>query len=351
MKYIFHIHSQINVLVASLIVKHENYKREDVLFLCFREVFPPEELGNICIMLDKCYYHKYNSIRYFYKFHFLRNNKQISYIDEIINTFIKKESFTYYVPHCKNPLYSVIINHNQCEQVHYIEDGADNYLSLNSLTVKFPLSIHWGHRLFSSVFKFIPAIHVDRIVQYTNLYTDIGKSISKCYTINEQGFQQGLNQNVRVLPLEQNIINLFQTSINYLNAFVFDAVVEQKVMSEKTLFSFFLRFIKDNPNFINEGISIKFHPAQGDSSKSLIVDILKEQVVPFEILSPDVNFEVFLTSNNSIKIFGIGSSLLKYSKIYNPKLTYPLYNHINREDILDRKRLVTWDNMFKQTLK
>ncbi|MBB1380344.1 hypothetical protein [Pseudoalteromonas sp. SR43-2] len=347
MKYIFHIHSQINCLISCLIIKQNNINRKDVLFLCFRGVAPPNGLGIIEHIPLSIYYHKFNSVRYVYRLSFLNNKKVISYVDNIINNFLSEDAFTYYVPHCKNPLYSVIINHRFCRQVHYIEDGADNYISIEMLLTKFPNKVHWLHSLLNPFFQLFSSTCADRVVQYENLYKQIGTISSKCFTINDGSFQNELNSNIVKLILDKEVTRVFPTDVKFNNIFVFDALVSQNVITLEVFRGFWRKFISGEL-LSEKKLSIKFHPAQSEKVISFVLESLKEHNFQYEVLPPTFNFEVFSCINTDKNIYGIGSSILKYSKIKNPQLTFPLYKYLDKKSILDKKRLLSWQSLFSE---
>ena len=127
MKYIFHIHSNINLLASVLIVENEKIKRKDVLFLLARGVKTDFEVNKEDIPAE-VYYHSFNVLKELKTLQFLKNSKIVEKIDDLIKGFINGDDFIYYCPNSRGPLYRGFFSHDKCSGVNYIEYGMDAYL-------------------------------------------------------------------------------------------------------------------------------------------------------------------------------------------------------------------------------
>ncbi len=346
MKYIFHIHSNINYLCAVLIIANDNIAPKDVIFLCFRGIRCSSEFGRSIEIENSIYLHPFNSPRNIYKLRFFKNSKYINHIDKCIEDVIGTNDFTYYAPHCKNPIYAVLISHPNCVQLHYIEDGMDAYLGAKELLRRFPQSIHFSHKVLKIVFNLIPWAKVKRTPTYKSLYESVGRSPSICYGINAEAFNNELTVNRKILPLSASVQDFFRFEPKYHNVFVFDALVEQNVINTEQLHLFWEWFLDSFENIAN-GISIKFHPFQNTCSKSLITKELENRSILFEVIPDSISMETFFVLNEECEIYGIGSSLLKYSYLKNKKRTHILYDFFDKELGFVCNRKASWDAIFK----
>lgn len=346
LKHVFHIHSNINYLSAVLIIVNKSLLKEDVLFLCYRGVECSEQYGNSINIGNTIYLHPFNSPRNIFKLKFFKNKKYINYIDRCIEDAIGTEQFCFYAPHCKNPIYSVLISHPNFVQLHYIEDGMDAYLGAKSLLSRFPESVHFSHKILKVIFSILPWAKVDRTPTFTKLYESIGHEPSICYGINSEAFNNELVTNREIMPLPNSVQEFFRFKPSFDDVFVFDALVEQRVVSLEQLELFWIWFL-DDVKSLKMGISVKFHPFQNAQSKELICDLLKSKGIPYEIISDDISMETFFFLNDKCNIYGIGSSLLKYSYIKSPARTHILYEFFERELGFVCNRKASWDAIFK----
>lgn len=344
MKHIFHVHNQSSYLSALSIIDNYAINNNDVVFMSARGVCDGGESIQVINIDDDIYYHRFTSTRYIFKLDFLRNNKYIDVIDGWLDVI--GEPYTYYVPHCRNPLYSIVITHPNCSQVHYIEDGSDAYLTRRGIQAKFPPVQHWSHKLLSPFFFFFGG---ERIKFNDNLYQSIGKDTSKCFGLNNASFSNYLQSDREIVHISRNVSDKFNCKVKHKKIFVFDALVEQGVVSKSTLLDLLSVFLDEAKNQV--GISLKFHPAQSEDIKDSVVKLFKSRVEYIEILPENFVFEVFCIVNTKHEIYGIGSSVLLYSKIFAPERTFPMYHKIPLNKILDKRRYRIWQDMFERDLK
>ena len=345
MKHIFHIHSQINLLIACCVIASRNIPKKDVLFACFRGVRGFDELGTSLSLSDEVYYHPYNSPRNLFKFKFLKNKSLISEVDTVISNFTNGDDFIYYVPHCKNPLYQVFISNCFCKQVNYIEDGGDAYLSKEELLNKFPNKLHWSHFVSRLILKFIPCAMNSRLKPNVNLYEDIGSNQSTSFALTNNSFSTGLNENITVVNISSDVQKRFISDIHYESMFLFDALVEQNVI-QLDQFRSFMEWFVDSHSAIKSGISIKFHPAQNSKSKNIVLNVLNSRNIQYQEISSETNMELFLLSNKNKNVYGVGSSLLKYSLMKNPSQTFILFPFFTKSNDWGSIREKNWIDLF-----
>ncbi|WP_185231151.1 polysialyltransferase family glycosyltransferase [Teredinibacter franksiae] len=346
MKHIFHIHSQINVLISMLIVEVKQLNVEDVLFVCFRGVEAPSSIKFTCILSNQIYLHPFNSPRNLYKLKFFENRKYIKVVDDVVDKFIGGEDFIYYAPHCRNPIYSVFISHEKCRQVHYIEDGGDAYLSEKALLKKFPNRIHWSHYCVKYIFRVFPSSMVERLPTYASMYSDIGIRKSICYGLDKISFRTSLSPNRKILRVPERFGKLVSYKVRAKNVFVFDALVEQNVVSIEMYAEFLDWFLSGR--YKEKEIAIKFHPFQSNEFKRLVMERFGKFGLTVEILPQSVNMELLILFSKDLVVYGVGSSLLMYALLKSRENTHVLYPYFTERlgESCTRKHM--WESMFHE---
>ncbi|NQX82437.1 MAG: hypothetical protein HRT66_10645 [Flavobacteriaceae bacterium] len=345
MKYIFHIHSNINLLASVLIVENEKIKRKDVLFLLARGVKTDFEVNKEDIPAE-VYYHSFNVLKELKTLQFLKNSKIVEKIDDLIKGFINGDDFIYYCPNSRGPLYRAFFSHDKCSGVNYIEDGMDAYLSREGLLNKFPKKVPAHIRLFDATLGILPVFCNKRLgYMKGELYSNIKKNnTSNIYSLSDKAFKNQINENIEVLKIGYK--SHYNYDYKWSNVFVFDAVVEQKVVKEKDFYSFVNWFCSTYYNDVNETLAIKFHPHQGETEISQILKIFEKNKIETKVISNDVSMEVVFMINKKTKVFGIGSSLLLYASLFGIKDVHVLYPYFEIEKKYKSPRLIFWNDVF-----
>ena len=345
MKYVFHIHSSINSIVASAIVEGEGLNAEDVLFLCCRGVGSSFVDVKVVSVPDEIYNHPFCAPRELLSRKFLSAGSAVEFLDRVIEEFCAGDDFTYFVPHSKNPFYSVICTNRYCKEVHYIEDGVDAYLEWSSLKRRFPVRNHWSRYMVSQILRLIPAVKANRSKLGGYLYSSIGECASKKYGVTKMSFPGFSNVEI----VDGNILrNLQEYTILNSNFVVFDALVEQKVVSEAQYFAFIDWLARVLESY--EKVSVKFHPAQKLELREEVLRRFSCVISEVEIVPDGISMELVLLSNSGLNVFGVGSSLLKYASLNGKHSVNAYYKYF--EDVLgvSTPRTRLWKSIFSNNL-
>ena len=343
MKYLFHIHSNINLLTAIGIIEKQSLDKESIVFFMNRGVKTDFEVKTIEIP-EHIYYHPFNTIKELKSFKFFKNRSIIRQIDDIIEESSKGDDFVYFCPNSRVPIYRAFFSHRRCKEVNYIEDGMDAYLSKKELETKYPQRVP-KHLLFlDAVFGIFPWFCSKRL-KYVN--TDFMGSLkdrkSVIYCINEKAYTNQTNTNKIILDVGE--ISFFRDlSLDNDYIFVFDAVVEQKVIEKEDLNTFVEWF--SGTYFKGDNIAIKFHPFQSEDSQQEIVGIFNKNNVEVEVISNKIIMEIIFAKRKELSIYGIGSSLLVYAAMFNDHNVEVLFPYFENYIGVISPRLSTWNAMF-----
>ncbi|SFW56595.1 polysialyltransferase family glycosyltransferase [Cellulophaga fucicola] len=343
MKYLFHIHSNINLLVAIGIVEKCNYRKEDVFFLLNRGI-KTSFLVNTIDIPENIYYHPFNTIKKLKNLNFLKNKAILAEIDSIIKSATLGGEFIYFCANSRVPFYRAFFSHKKCSEVHYIEDGMDAYLPAKELESKYPKKIPKHLLVIDFFLKFLPWFCSNRL-RYLNIdfMGNFKNKKSVVYCINKKAYDNQSNNNKVVLNIDE--ISFFNKQ-NLKNdvLFVFDAVVEQKVIKEEDLNKFVDWF--SEIYFKGKNISIKFHPFQSKLTQQQIVKKIEANGTHVEVISNDIIMEVLFVKKKQLIIYGIGSSLLVYGSMINNHKVKVLYPYFEKQLGVLSPRLNTWNTMF-----
>ncbi|EOD9422227.1 hypothetical protein [Vibrio campbellii] len=343
MKHIFHIHSNSCYLSALLIIDNEGLSIQDcILFIC-RNVKVNKEKFKTIEIEDEIYSHRYNAIRYFHKFPFKKNKTYIDKIDASIEECIKQDQYTYYAPHCRNPFYQVFITHPRCVQVHYLEDGMDAYLDMESIYNRFPPYKPLTYKVYDKVLSFFDEYtKVSRTSRYVNLYEDIGRYPSILYGLSNQSFSHSEKRKCLVFSdaVAKSCIGTAYVSDSLL---LLDAVVEQNVISEDAFKRFIEWFFSETIS--GPAINVKFHPMQSAFSKRYVLEAASKNDINCNILDENL-IEIDLYKYQGLKIYGIGSSLLNFASLTNRHEVHALYDFFEQKLGYLSPRLELWKKAF-----
>jgi len=343
MTYLFHIHSNINLLVAIGVVEKHNYPKKAVFFLLNRGVKTNFEVNTIDVP-EQLYYHPFNTIKELKGLKFLKNKDIITQIDSIIQDTTLGSDFTYFCANSRVPFYRAFFSHRSCTQVHYLEDGMDAYLAVNELEKKYPKRVPRHLLAFDFIFNIFPWFYSKRLK-----YVDVdfmGNFKSKksiVYCINENAYNNQSNTNKIILSIDD--ISFFNTQqLKNDNIFVFDAVVEQQVVAEEDLKNFVQWFSRSY--FKDKEISIKFHPFQSEIAQQQILEIISANGIQVELISNEIIMEVLFVKKKELTIYGIGSSLLVYGSMINNHRVKVLYPYFEKQLGFTSPRLGVWNALF-----
>ncbi len=342
MNYLFHIHSNINLLTAILVVENMGMDKSKVLFILNRGVLTDFEVSSVELP-PEVYYHQFNTLKTLPRLKFLANKKMLSVIDDIIDRHVD-HSFTYFCPNSRAPLYRAFISSPKCVEVNYIEDGMDAYLSKEELLKKFKVPIPVYLKCADAMFKALPFFYGNRLNYVGDRFLpDLKGKTSKVFCLTETAFKNQENNNRIVLSPKKDghysKVNLISTNI-----FVFDAVKNQNVVPEKILYDFVSWFCTDY--FKEKKIAIKFHPFQDKNETDIILKIFDDHKIEAEIIPKDIVLEAAFFNNRELKVYGIGSSLLVYAALFGVKSVHVLYPFFEYMAKFKSPRLDIWNDVF-----
>ena len=341
MKYIFHIHSNINLIVASAIVKQQVINLKEVLFVCCRGVkseFLDVETANVS---DSIYLHPFNAPRDLFSFKFLKNDKVVSYIDGVIADFCQGNDFIYFAPHSKNSFYSVFHSNQNCKQVHYLEDGLDAYLEWEQLKKRFPVKNHWSRKVIDVFFSVFKKSHARRAALGGYLYKNIGSCSSTKFGLSSKSFPGFSNVEV----VREDIIQSLQSyNMPSKSIIVLDALVEQHIVSDIDFFKF-IEWLS-NKLKANKSLSIKYHPAQTKQLRDKVTTLLLNEVAEVYVIPDNVCMELIFLENTNLNIYGVGSSLLNYGSLNSTHSVYACYRYFEEKLGIKTSRLSLWDTVY-----
>lgn len=342
MKFIFHVHSNINLSTALATVDFLKLNYEDVLFLLFRGVGTNVTSVNCIVMDDSLILHNYANLRALKTKSMFLNREKVEIIDSVLDEFLKGDVFTYFCPNTKNPFYQIYLTHEKCVQINYIEDGFDAYLDKNDLLAKFPLKEHYIDRLLSLLMPFFGSTSSTRVKYGRYMYDNYGYSKSRFFHIGKGAFLHS-NPNDRFhVPIN------YKANINSNVCFVFDALVEQEIITHDSLLHYLIRscsIMKDELKV--DTLAVKFHPMQTISLRAELISIMSN-FFQVEVIEDSVILENYFIASGGLKVFGFGSSLLIYASLNDTNNVYPLYTMIDKSDYLDTRRPDLWKKTFSK---
>ncbi|MEX0312832.1 MAG: polysialyltransferase family glycosyltransferase [Allomuricauda sp.] len=342
MNFLFHIHSNINLLTATLVVENTGIDKSKVVFLLNRNVSTDFDVKTIELP-EKVYYHQFNKLKRLLTFEFLKNKKTLSIIDGIINEHVN-HSFSYFCPNARYPLYRAFISNPKCVEVNYIEDGMDGYLSKTEFSKKFknPIPIHL--KFADALFNILPFFCGDRLNYVGDSFMpNLKEKKSTIYCLSKTAYTNQENKN-RIVLSSKTRGHYSDINLNSTNIFVFDAVKNQKVVPEEIFYKFVSWFCKDY--FKEKRMGIKFHPFQDAMEKERILEIFGRNKIEVEIISDDIVLEAAFLNNEKLTVFGIGSSLLVYAALFGVEKVHVLYPFFEYNTDFKSPRLSTWNDVF-----
>ncbi len=347
MKHIFHVHSNINLVSALGVIELKSLKKEDVILSVCRNIDVSYLPYKICKIPDTIYYHSYNKLSTLKKFKWLCNSTIISIIDDIIEDVSDFSNFIYYCPNSRNFHQRVFITNKKCKGVEYLEDGMDAYLEKNLYYEKYPLVLRKINYLAQELlFKWIDLFCYDRLYQEDDPFKTFYSHKAKIHCISDNAYN--FRNEVNVLPLDKITIN---TNFEVGNIddgdhiLILDAVVEQKVVPIEIYKKFIKYFIT---SFDINSLKVKFHPYQDEGLKEWTLNEFKQTSIDVSEVEEKMPFELILLTKKKLTIYGIGSSLLLYSKILSNHKVHVLYKTFKEQFKYISPRLKFWDSAFKE---
>src|SRR5690606_16186055 len=117
---------------------------------------------------------------------------------------------------------------------------------------------------------------------------------------------------IKMLPSDN-----FDYNISGNSVLVLEGAVEQGNLNLNTLIYGIRTMMKDLQ--VNK-LYVKFHPAQTQENKSLIIKSIKDFDIEPISIPDEIAFEQIILTNNNLKVYGFTTSLLFYAYEYGCKV-------------------------------
>lgn len=344
MKHIFHVHSYVNYLTALGVIQKLSLNNENVVLTIARGI---PLLNNDYVHFnieDYLYYHTFNNLKHLPKFKWVHNKEIISAIDDKIMDAIGDRNFIYYCPHSRGYLYQVFITHSNCRGVHYIEDGMDAFLSREAHEKKFPYIIKFYQKVLRNTLFRLPVFARSRLGMFNNAFRSYFDTPSKLFVLSKDSFKNVSYVDVDVVDMK-SITNVSLPSFSSSSKiFIFDAVVEQDVVSEAQLKEFIIWFCSYFCQI--KELHVKFHPFQQIAHREWIKEVFENNGFRLSIIADSVPIEYLFVKSQNLDVYGIGSSLLIYASKFSAHNVTVLYPYFSLAQNHRSNRDTYWESAF-----
>jgi hypothetical protein len=282
-------------------------------------------------------------IKKLYNFYWLKNNRVVRIIDNIIlNNDIDK--FVFYSQNGRHYKYNVFISNPKCIGNHYIEDGLDMYTTIDEYNLKYPSPLKRRYRLINYILGSIQNLR-ERVYQKRSVFWNMTQDTT-FFCLHELS----MANNKEII----NRVNLFNIQIDYedpnlkeLPFLLLSALEEQKICSNHILCRVYIKYLSDNN--INE-CYLKWHPAHTKKSKSEILNYFEKNEIKIHVIEESMILEAyFISTYKHHLVLSIGSSLLMYAHLFGKNFkVVPLYGLLH--DIINgrTRRSNYWINTYNR---
>ena len=323
---VFFIHSNITYLSSLAIIEAENIQNPILIFgRNFRSSFFVNSYEKVYLSEKIDFLSKIPTSRKFLLF--FRHYFSIQGFNTILQTITKKNSFTCYIPHTKNFLMQLCINHKNCIAYNILDEGLLSYTENESFIKK--TNSYYVENKFGIFIKYLKYFnHFNR----SDYYNYNNKAYNYLYLFFQQ---KAAIDKVKLLKLPK-----FKTANHNLNMandktiFILDDYDSNNFISKtdylKALVEVFTKFN------ISEAF-IKTHPATKD--KTEVFALLKSKNISVTLISDEIPIEAFLVYGKNISVYGFFSSLLFYASIFNQK-SYSLLGYLKKQYTIKNENLL-----------
>lgn len=288
MKHVFWIHSHITFLVSEMVISQLKLKKEDLVFLTYRNYKLPRPIEGVTLYEIP----SYDPI--------LKESEDGIKIkwSEILNF-----DFEFYIPQSREKLIHLILSIDNCKSYNYIEEGL---LAYNYKDSKFKIASHVLLRRTGLRKRM-------RMLDYTN------KKFKKAFCINDKAFKN---------CKEKKVLQASYTKPNYEDKdlfgtciiLVFDAIVPYNMVSQEESIKLLEIIIKHLIITNQTKVFFKFHPEQlRIKNQAEILEIKnvfsKNSDIEFKELGSNVILEELLFFNKNITIYNYVSSTGLYANL------------------------------------
>ena len=316
MKHIFTVHSPITFLLVEAIIKIESICANDVVIIV-NNFKVPEVADYKCVSFKT-----WESARkkVLYRFNLARA------FDGFVDAFTHGERFVAYIDLMHN-YQRILVTHNNCIGFSFFEEGTASYVRASSFFQLTRTTASTGLR--ESRFKSIRSVfHLwlrgfnTRLVSLP-FQPDAYKNLPNIlyYTLSEDGFPDVDND--QKIIIEKSIILNISKKYNvefskFKNAILFieEPFYYNNGFTELQYRQAIIYYCKANQlKSSSLNVIVKLRPKQA-LVDSIIVDVLKNQGIEFEVYQSVLPIELVLVSYPKIEVVGVVSSLLYYASLW-----------------------------------
>ncbi len=323
---VFFIHSNITYLSSLAIIEAKNIQNPKLIFgRNFKSSFFVNSYEKVYLSEKVDFLSKIPTYGKFLLFFSYFSSIQL--FNKILKTVTKNNSFTCYIPHTKNFLMQLLINHKNCIAYNILDEGLLSYTTNQSFIKKTnPYYTENKIGIFIKYLKFLNHFNKSDYYNYSK------KSYNFLYLFF---IQNTVTKKVKLLKLPK-----FETTNHNLN-----------ILNDKTIF---ILDDYDSNNFIPKTVYlkalvevftkfkltkafIKTHPATKD--KNEVLALLKSKNIVATLIDDTIPIEVLLVCGKNISIYGFFSSLLFYASIFNQK-SYSLLGYLKKHHTVKDENLL-----------
>lgn len=295
MKHVFLIHSNTVLLSALGAIECEKICKNDILFLYSRH-FTSSIVDRNILTIDISQLHLLSTNAQFVS-SFSEHRRLIRGADDLIEKYVNDE-FEIYIPHYSSPIFTVFLTNKLCKSTNLLQEGAFSFFGKPTRIVK----TYIKNAVFGS----------NRIWWGTTWDMPKGKEniikLRKTYAIDTKFFAP-LEQAEHVIVKWPRIKDNRFIFPEYSNFLLFESAVEQSFLTIDEYVGCINKLMDEN--HINNCF-LKFHPGQLEKNVNRILHLFDG--INYKIIDNSIPFELILSSNRNLNLYGFSTSLLKFGE-------------------------------------
>ena len=345
MKHVFYIRNNITYLISLVIIKKLQIKQEDVRVLIPRHYNYAEIPYPVYDYEDD--FSKLLNPQPFLK-RLLSEDSQYERFDAKINEFVENEKFAVYLPNLFSIKRQALINHKNCIQVNFIEEGMMVYSYSNSYKLGFFGNLKGKQKItafFSRNLFYFRMRRQFAVKDFFDISVINKPKETIFYGVSKLSYQKYKPKNLEVLKLEPLRKKIFPKNSHII---VLDAMPENDIVDYPI-------FIESIQNLLiklknHSGLYIKFHPLQSEKTINDILDFCSKNEIQIIRINKEVIMEDYILASENLIFHGYISSLLFYAKALGDHKTYTYIDDF-KENEKFKQFMLTQDLDLTQLLK
>lgn len=229
--------------------------------------------------------------------------KFIQVLDEYVVSKIKI-NFRLYSPHYGHPFFQVLYTNPLCVNGSYIQEGGIPFK--NTYIVNPTIKEKILYKAINLIYLRTKRVWRPNAWYYKGALYKQDKIDS--YAISDSFFHY--------LPSDNHVVKWPYTKVNTTikevsTIFIFDGFVFHRFVESEYYLNCCKRMIKEDSSDMNY---LRFHPSQSETERESIISYFKEMNKKYEVMESSIPFELILICNKSLKVVGLGSSLLFFAR-------------------------------------